>query len=81
MFQLLTDGRGLCVMGSAGDCCARVWPDKGRIMAAQFSVACGLPLSIVLLKGLPTRAGSGQMDGLAPLYACVMAIFGLFISW
>ena len=35
-------------------------------MAAQFSVACGLPLSIILLKGLPTEDAHGFTDSLAP---------------
>lgn len=50
-------------------------------MAAQFSVACGLPLSIVLLKGLPTEDSQGFTDSLAPRYALVMSLFGLLISW
>ena len=50
-------------------------------MAAQFSVACGLPLSIILLKGLPTEDAHGFTDSLAPSYAIVMALFGLLISW
>ncbi len=50
-------------------------------MAAQFSVACGLPLSVLLLKGLPTRPGSPDTDALVPLYAIVMLVFGLLISW
>ena len=66
---------------SAGDWAARTSPDKGRIMAAQFSVACGLPLSIVLLKGLPTEVAMGFTDSLAPRYALVMSLFGLLISW
>ena len=50
-------------------------------MAAQFSVACGLPLSIILLKGLPTEDAQGFTDSLAPRYALVMSLFGLLISW
>ena len=65
----------------AGDWAAKTAPDKGRIMAAQFSVACGLPLSIILLKGLPTEDAQGFMDSLAPRYALVMSLFGLLISW
>ncbi|KAK9902677.1 hypothetical protein WJX75_002341 [Coccomyxa subellipsoidea] len=72
---------GSLIGGSLGDYCARVWPERGRIMAAQFSVACGLPLSVLLLKGLPTRGGGNAIDALAPLYAAVMLIFGLLISW
>ena len=53
---------------------------RGRIMAAQFSVACGLPLSIILLKGLPTEDAQGFMDSLAPRYALVMSLFGLLIQ-
>ena len=65
----------------AGDWAAKTAPDKGRIMAAQFSVACGLPLSIILLKGLPTEDALGFTDSLAPRYALVMSLFGLLISW
>ena len=43
----------------AGDECARQWPRTGPILAAQFSVACGLPLTALLLKGLPTRHPDG----------------------
>lgn len=51
-------------------------------MTAQFSVACGLPLSVILLKGLPTGPAPGSViDDLAPLYAFVMGTFGLLISW
>ncbi|EIE19976.1 MFS general substrate transporter [Coccomyxa subellipsoidea C-169] len=67
--------------GYLGDYCARIWPERGRIMAAQFSVACGLPLSVLLLKGLPVRGGGNAADGLVPLYGTVMLIFGLLISW
>ena len=70
----------LCVHTHAGDECARRWPRTGRILAAQFSVACGLPLSALLLKGLPTRHPDG-MAALVPLYALVMAVFGLLITW
>ncbi|CAL8466343.1 g5879 [Coccomyxa elongata] len=72
---------GSLIGGNLGDTCARIWPEHGRIMAAQFSVACGLPLSVLLLKGLPTRTGSPDTDALAPLYAIVMLVFGLLISW
>ena len=67
--------------GAAGDWAAKTAPDSGRIMAAQFSVACGLPLSMILLKGLPTEDAHGLTDSLAPRYAIVMALFGLLISW
>ncbi|CAK0783950.1 hypothetical protein CVIRNUC_007153 [Coccomyxa viridis] len=67
--------------GAIGDWAAKTAPDRGRIMAAQFSVACGLPLSIILLKGLPTEDAHGFTDSLAPSYAVVMALFGLLISW
>ena len=43
----------------AGDECAARWPRTGRILAAKFSVACGLPLSALLLKGLPMRHPDG----------------------
>lgn len=66
---------------AVGDWAAKTAPDSGRIMAAQFSVACGLPLSMILLKGLPTEDPHGFTDSLAPRYAIVMALFGLLISW
>ena len=64
---------------AAGDAMAKWSPSGGRIMAAQVSVAMGLPLSALWLKGLPLP--SPEHPGVAWLYACVMFVFGCCISW
>ena len=53
------------------------WPNSGRILTAQISVLLSLPLSGLLLKGLPTN----NISSLRDLYAFVMFLFGLCISW
>ena len=58
---------------------ARWSPAGGRILTAQVSVALGLPLSALWLKGLP--APSPQAPGVAWLYAAVMLLMGSCISW
>ncbi len=41
-----------------GDAAARRFPNHGRIIVNQMSVLAGLPLSFLLLRGLPTRPGA-----------------------
>ena len=48
--------------GALGDAASRRSPSHGRIATAQLSVACGLPLSSLLLKG----ATSHLLDGARP---------------
>ena len=64
----------------AGDVLSRRWPNTGRIITAQLSVLLSLPLSCLLLKGLPTH-DVGHRTAMRSLYALVMFLFGLCISW
>ena len=59
----------------AGDLLSRRWPNTGRIITAQLSVLLSLPL-----KGLPTD-DVGHRTAMRSLYALVMFLFGLCISW
>lgn len=69
--------QGALLGGSIGDRMAKQMPNNGRVFTAQFSVACGIPLTWLLLKGLPHSAFAG--DPLA--YAVVMFIMGLTCTW
>ena len=64
----------------AGDVLSKRWPNTGRIITAQLSVLLSLPLSCLLLKGLPTH-DVGHRTAMRSLYALVMFLFGLCISW
>jgi len=66
--------------GLVGDRLARWSPDHGRAAAAQFTVFSGLPLALLLLKGLP-QDESVATAGVAGLYGAVFFLFGLCISW
>ncbi|KAL4436794.1 hypothetical protein ABPG75_003933 [Micractinium tetrahymenae] len=66
--------------GTLGDRLVRRLPSSpnGRILTNQLSVLLGLPLSFLLLKGLPMAA---SMDAYRALYGAVLFVFGLSISW
>ncbi|KAK9844419.1 hypothetical protein WJX74_002206 [Apatococcus lobatus] len=66
--------------GFFGDAASRWAPNTGRILVAQFSVLLSLPLSVLLLKGLPTR-GAPSMEAHSKLYGFIIFFFGLMISW
>ena len=66
--------------GCAGDAASKWAPNYGRILVAQFSVLLSLPLSVLLLKGLPTR-GAPDMEAHSNLYGFIIFFFGLMISW
>ena len=68
---------GLLLGGILGDISSQLFPSSGRILIAQTSVASGLPLSILLFRGLPQNAASD----LLPWYAMTLAVMGLSISW
>ena len=71
-------------MPHVGDYMAKLYPNSGRILTCQFSVLCGLPLSCLVLKGLPTAAGAtaaGGMNSLALTYGVAMLVLGSTISW
>jgi len=58
------------------------WPGGGRVAACQCSVAMGLPLSCLVLKGLPTvPVGDGTTNSLALTYGAAMLLMGCCISW
>ena len=67
----------------AGDYMSRVHPNVGRILTCQCSVLMGLPLSCLVLKGLPTKAMDGSTDAnsLGITYAVAMFVLGSAISW
>ncbi|CAL8464837.1 g4372 [Coccomyxa elongata] len=63
--------------GYVGDYAAKGWPQHGRIFACQFSVAIGIPFSVLILKGLPENGASHTVY----LYGFVLIVFGLLKSW
>ena len=61
---------------------SRAYPNVGRILTCQTSVLMGLPMSCLVLKGLPTAAtASAGINGLAITYGIAMFVLGLTISW
>jgi MFS family permease len=80
--------------GAVADRAARAFPERGRVMVAQFSVASGLPLVLLLFRGLPAwswAASSSAADAAdasllaAPPsawpYALCLLLLGLLCSW
>ncbi|GMH36612.1 hypothetical protein BSKO_04485 [Bryopsis sp. KO-2023] len=63
--------------GTIADKMSILYPNNGRIFTAQFSVLCGLPFSVVLLKVLPMMGVEGNLT----LYGFVLFTMGLLISW
>ncbi|EFN58437.1 hypothetical protein CHLNCDRAFT_140406 [Chlorella variabilis] len=63
--------------GTLGDRMARKLPNSpnGRILTNQLSVLIGLPLSCLVLKGLPVGVDMGRFSS---LYGCVLFVFGLW---
>jgi hypothetical protein len=69
--------QGALLGGAVGDRMAKRLPNNGRILTAQISVFCGIPLTWLLLKGLPSSSLAGQ-----PLaYGVVMFTMGLTCTW
>jgi hypothetical protein len=68
---------GTLLGGILGDIASTLFPDSGRILVAQTSVVSGLPLSILLFRGLPQDAA---MD-LVPWYGMTLLVMGLSVSW
>lgn len=58
-------------------CLDRRYPNHGRILITQISVASGVPLAWLLLKGLPLDGSSSSVAA----YAIVLTIKGLMTSW
>lgn len=71
------DAVGALLGGWVGDIAAKRYPNHGRVAVCQFSVAIGVPLSLLLFKGLPITPGLGTYA----LYTCVLVVTGLLISW
>lgn len=63
-----------------GDRMSQSHPNSGRILTNQLSVLLGLPVSVVLLKGLPWPLLL-QGASLQWRYSCVLVLFGLVASW
>lgn len=63
--------------GWLGDRVAEKWPRHGRIALTQFSVGIGIPLTIILFKGLPMAATNTT----AVLYGALLLTKGVLTSW
>ena len=74
---LAANALGGLLGGCIGDFLAKRYPDHGRIVACQFSVGIGVPLSFILFKALPLSSSTGAVVG----YAIVLAVTGLLITW
>ncbi|XP_028090910.1 uncharacterized protein LOC114291079 isoform X2 [Camellia sinensis] len=61
--------------GRMGDILAQHYPNSGRIILSQISSGSAIPLSAILLLGLPDDASTAFMHGL------VLFAMGLSISW
>eukprot|EP00879_Flechtneria_rotunda_P007571 GHRR01007942.1.p1 GENE.GHRR01007942.1~~GHRR01007942.1.p1 ORF type:complete len:451 (+),score=151.73 GHRR01007942.1:1591-2943(+) len=68
---------GALIGGSIGDRMAKRLPNNGRIFTAQISVFCGIPLTWLLLKGLPHSRYAAEPAA----YALVMFCMGLTCTW
>lgn len=58
-----------------GDILGQRLPNTGRIMLSQISAGSTIPISAILLLGLPYSPSA------APLYALVFIALGFFTSW
>jgi MFS family permease len=74
---LICGGFGGLLGGWIGDTVARRYPNHGRVVATQFSVASGIPFAFLIFKGLPLN---GEPATVA-LYAVVIALFSLATAW
>ncbi|WIA28672.1 hypothetical protein OEZ86_011208 [Tetradesmus obliquus] len=68
---------GALLGGAVGDRMAKRLPNNGRILTAQISVFCGIPLTWLLLKGLP----SSSLAATPVAYGVVMFVMGLTCTW
>lgn len=69
--------QGALLGGAVGDRMAQRLPNNGRIFTAQISVFCGIPLTWLLLKGVPGSAYAAE-----PLaYGAIMFTMGLTCTW
>lgn len=63
--------------GWIGDKAAAKYPNHGRIVVTQLSIGVGIPMTILLLKGLPYDATTSM----AGVYGGLLALMGVLISW
>lgn len=56
---------------------AKKMPNNGRIFTAQISVFCGIPLTWIILKGLPASPYASTPAA----YGCMMLLMGLTCTW
>jgi hypothetical protein len=56
---------------------AKKMPNNGRIFTAQISVFCGIPLTWIILKGLPASPYASTPVA----YGCMMLLMGLTCTW
>lgn len=63
--------------GSIGDRMARRMPNNGRIFTAQISVFCGIPLTWLILKGLPASPYASTPVA----YGFFMFVMGTTCTW
>ncbi|KAH7618077.1 hypothetical protein Ndes2526B_g06979 [Nannochloris sp. 'desiccata'] len=68
---------GGLIGGLLGDWASKRSPNHGRVLMAQFSVGCGVPLSAIVYKLLPASSGPGMLW----LYGSIFFLFGTLISW
>ncbi|KXZ54483.1 hypothetical protein GPECTOR_4g548 [Gonium pectorale] len=68
---------GALVGGWLGDRVAERYPNHGRIVLVQFSVGIGVPISVLILRGLPLSATPAT----AVLYGTIMVMKGVLTSW
>nr|CAB3453254.1 unnamed protein product [Digitaria exilis] len=76
IFAVATSIGGL-LGGKMGDFLAQRYPNAGRIILSQISAGSAVPLSAILLLGLPDD--SSRSSGIA--HGLVLFIMGLIISW
>eukprot|EP01024_Parvocaulis_polyphysoides_P057588 TRINITY_DN6137_c2_g2_i2.p1 TRINITY_DN6137_c2_g2~~TRINITY_DN6137_c2_g2_i2.p1 ORF type:complete len:468 (-),score=20.47 TRINITY_DN6137_c2_g2_i2:1666-2901(-) len=69
-------GLGGLLGGFVGDLAALRYPRYGRIAVCQFSVAIGLPLTLVLFN-LPMNSNSSTIY----LYGMILTMMGLTVTW
>ncbi|KAK9793504.1 hypothetical protein WJX73_009675 [Symbiochloris irregularis] len=74
---LAANALGALLGGFLGDRAASKYPQHGRILVCQFSVAVGIPFSLLLFKALPFSASGASVS----LYALVLVTCGLLKCW
>ncbi|KAL0055016.1 hypothetical protein WJX82_005813 [Trebouxia sp. C0006] len=70
-------GVGNLIGGWVGDAAASRFPDHGRIAVAQFAEFIRIPISWLIIKGLPENGKPGSFA----LYACALVAMNSLGSW